>query len=116
MFDGSLHLIDSLRRYVRPATTRQMKRNQLSRVARARGGTGVHAEEEVLALHLLEQHEKMESERDALKEGQQARSSKLDAEGRVHLSCQMEMKGMKRRSEDSDATWVDEHVQRGLCG
>lgn len=104
MFDGTLHPMDSLRRYVRPATTRQMKRNQLSRVARGRGGTGVHAEEEVLALHLLEQHEKVETERDALEEGQHARISKLDAEGRVHLSCQMELKGTNRRSEDSDAT------------
>eukprot|EP00963_Diacronema_lutheri_P011181 scaffold1328_cov375-Pavlova_lutheri.AAC.32 len=114
MFDGFSLSIDSLRRHVRLAMSRQKKRNQQARAATGRGGTSVHTDEEELAQHLLEQHEKMENERTALEEGRAARSSKLDAEGRVHLSCQMHTHRKKRRSEDPAATCVGAARAKGL--
>ena len=100
MFDGFSLSIDSLRRHVRLVLSRQRKRNQQARADTGRGGTNVRTEEEELAQHLLEQHEQMERERTALKEGRAARVSKLDAEGKVHLTCQLQTHKKKRRSED----------------
>eukprot|EP00963_Diacronema_lutheri_P011036 scaffold1313_cov349-Pavlova_lutheri.AAC.5 len=101
MFDGFSLPIDSLRRHVGTALTSQKTRNQQARAATGRGGTSVHTDEEELVQHLLEQHKAREAERSASKAGRVARTTKLDTEGWVRLSCQMDTHKKKRRSTAS---------------
>jgi len=101
-FDGFKLSLDSVRRRLTDALDEQAKRNKEARAATGRGGSNVQTDEEDLAQRLLELREEKEAEKDALREGRVARTTKLNLEGRENTASQMEThKKGKRRSSNS---------------